>query len=150
MGGSGSIFDQASDDFKKKKDEAVKKEEAPPPKETISDEELRKMFENVYKLNDTVTKRLEDAYNAMGVSPKEIKDYLENPSNFPDNEQWLSAQKSRAFLLNKVEKAIIFEGKEPSANQKNELEKKKKKKDDSADKTRKGKTLGSRKGWMSM
>lgn len=142
-----SIFDQAGEQAKKKKEETPTSKEPP---QSVSDEELKKLFAQVYKLNDTVSKKLEDAYNLMGTSAKDVTDYLENPANFTDNTQWMNVQKSRANLLKRAEKDIIFGGKEPTEKEKKATDKGKKKKDDEADKKRKGKTLGSRKGWMSM
>ena len=152
MDEKGSIFDYAGGESKKKISESEnKKSETINPQSVgkASPEEIREMFKKVYQLNDSVAKKLDDAYKLLGQSKDDIKNFLDNSNNFSNNEQWQIIQKAREDKLSKVEKEILYLGEEiPS---KDERKKEKKKKEDSeAEKKRKGKTLGSRKGWLSM
>lgn len=146
----GSIFEQAGEEYRKKAKGETPAEPPKPaltPARNLTPEEVRKLFEDVYKLSDTVAKKLDEAYKLMGMRHEEIKSFLDNPSNFKDAAEWQRIQHARENMLGKVEKSILYGENEPPKEAKAN---KKKKAEDLADKKRKGKTLGSRKGWISM
>jgi hypothetical protein len=146
MDGSGNIFDQAGKKFNQENKQASKDQ----PVKKVNDEEIRQMFKKVYELNDAVAKKLDDAYKIMGTNKHEIKNFLENPNNFPDEKQWKVIQQTRVHLLGKLEKTILYHGTESESSKQEKQRKQKKKEDSDAEKKRKAKTLASRKGWLSM
>lgn len=102
--------------------------------------DIQSMLNQMHVMSADIEKKLSGVYDKSGRSREELTNYLENPNNFTKT-QWERMESIRESLREKVYAAI---GKKKA--KKIEDDKKKAK----MDKNRKGKTLGSRKGWMPM
>ena len=105
----------------------------------INDTEMDKMLNKLRNMDDDLQKRMEKVAELSGMSPNEVKRFIENPDNFPP-EEWSRMQRQKDDLENKIYSGIGIE------YQKRVMKKKKKK----IQKGRQGKTLGARKGWIQM
>lgn len=140
-----NIFDESSDDLRKKKKKKIpkggtKRKVAPPSNvSAISDTDVEKMLKKLRDMDDDLQNRMDKIAELSGMSPKEVKRFIENPDNFPP-EEWSRMQRKRDALEKKIYAGIGVE------YQKRVIKKKKRK----IAKGRKGKTLGARKGWIQM
>lgn len=110
-----------------------KKEEAP---QEVTKEELDRRIKKIYEYHDQIEKGLDQIYQLSGYNPQQIALFLRNPAN-------LNADQRRALEIRqeRLAKQIVLK-----------TEKKIKSKAKQAEDAlkRKGKSLGSRKGWISM
>ncbi len=127
-----NIFEQAG------KNKGVKKDQPPEkvlPK--LTREELEKLIQDVYQQHDQFERRLDELYQKSGFSPHTISQYLGNPQNLSEAQRKVLEERR-----NRLKRELGFKkGKEVKI--------KPKESDDTTAK-RKGKTLGGRKGWISM
>lgn len=133
-----NIFDESSKRTKKK----IKgSEKIVPPSNlpTIDDKDVEEMLKKLRNMDDDLQKRMDNICVLSGMSPKEVKRFIENPDNF-STEDWSRMQEKKEALEKKIYSGIGDESK------KNVLRKKKKK----MQKGRRGRTLGGRKGWIQM
>ena len=140
-----NINDAASDDLRKKKKKkkfkgTAKHKVAPPSNvSVITDTEIDKMLQKLRDMDDDLQTRMDKIAELSGMSPTEVKRFIENPDNFPP-EEWSRMQRKKDDLEKKIYAGIGIE------YQKRIMKKKKKK----MQKGRRGKTLGARKGWIQM
>lgn len=116
---------------------------APPP--LILDREIKEMVDRMRKMHDEIALKLDDAYQQTGFTPGFIKNYLNNPNNFPSSE-WERVQKERKALLSSVceelKKGIRSTPIESNRLTQKELS--------NLAKERRSKTLGARRNWIPM
>ncbi len=140
-----NINDAASDDLRKKKKKkkfkgTAKHKVAPPSNvSVITDTEIDKMLQKLRDMDDDLQTRMDKIAELSGMSPTEVKRFIENPDNFPP-EEWSRMQRKKDDLEKKIYSGIGIE------YQKRIMKKKKNK----MQKGRRGKTLGARKGWIQM
>lgn len=140
-----NIHDASSDDLRKKKKKrkvkgGTKNKVAPPSNvSVISDTDIDDMLKKIRDMDDDLQYRMGRIAELSGMSPTEVKRFIENPDNFPP-EDWSRMQREKDALEQKIYSGIGVE------YQKRILKKKKKK----IAKGRRGKTLGARKGWIQM
>lgn len=103
------------------------------------DPELLGMLKRLRFMDEDLKKKMEKICELTGLSRNEIERFIENPINFSES-QWKNAQKEKELLEQKIYTAV-------GEHAKKQMLKKKKIK---IAKERKGKTLGSRKGWIQM
>lgn len=135
-------FDDPSKHVRKKKKKIKRKSalEAPPSNMSAAgDTEIDTMLKKLRNMDDDLQNRMEKIAELSGMSTKEVKRFIENPDNFP-SEEWSRIQRKKDDLEKKIYAGIGIE------YQKRVQQKKKKK----MQKGRRGKTLGSRKGWIQM
>ena len=135
MNGEGSpsnIFDEAG------RKKGVKKDQPPEkvlPK--LTREELEKLIQDVYQQHDKFERRLDELYQKSGFSPHSINQHLDNPQNLSEAQRKVLEERQ-----DRLKRELgLQKGKE--------VKKKSQESDDTTAK-RKGKTLGGRKGWISM
>lgn len=109
------------------------------PKVAISDEETDEMLKKLRNMDEDLQSRMSRVCELSGMSSSEVQRYIENPDNFSMT-QWSKIQHEKEALEDRVYAVIGLEAK------KRKIKKKKKK----MAKGRRGKTLGSRKGWIQM
>lgn len=100
---------------------------------------LDELISNVNKSRDEVVTKLDLIQKELGMSVKDVKEYLNNPRNFKP-EQWVYLKEQKKAmqdkLVNELGPDIV------KLAEKAEISK--------TAKERKGKTLGARKNWISM
>src|SRR5947209_7916213 len=111
----------------------------PSQKATPSDTDIEDMLSKMSEMHDNLNEKLRETCERFGMDKNEIRNFLENTNNFRV-EEWKNVQSQRKQLLSEVWKTLGK--KEDEGLSKEELEKK--------EKLRKGKTLGSRRNWISM
>jgi hypothetical protein len=92
------------------------------------------------EIHDDIEKKLDVIYQKSGLTPKYIKDYLNNPNNF-NPQEWEKIQQDRQALFSSLTGGTRVE----------EMENKTKtteKELDKEAKDRRGKMIGSRKNWI--
>ncbi len=136
-----NIFDEASKlaGKKKKKSKGTKKNVPPSSMTPIGDQDLEEMLKKLHNMDDDLQQRMDKVCILSGMSPKEVKRFIENPDNF-STDDWSQMQQKKEALEKKIYTGIGDQSKK-------HIMKKKKKK---MQKGRRGKTLGSRKGWIQM
>ena len=112
------------------------KEAAPEVEITIED--LNRRIQKIYQYHDEIEKGLDRIYQQSGFDPKQINLFLRNPQNLNEKQK-----KALEVRQEKLAKELVLK------NNKKGQEKKKQKEPEEPNK-RKGKTLGGRKGWISM
>jgi|GEM_PF-3221396 len=134
-GSPSNIFEEAG------KPSKGKNEPTPPPPEapTLSREEINKLIHQIYQQHDLVERKLDELYQKSGFNPHSIDQFLENPQNLTEAQR--QAVEQRKAKLDQI--VSTDKGKQKG------MPEKQKKGDDTSSK-RKGKTLGGRKGWISM
>ena len=127
-----NIFDEAG------KKKGVKKDQPPEkvlPK--LTREELEKLIQDVYQQHDQCERQLDELYQKSGFSPHTINQFLGNPQNLTDAQRKVLEERR-----DRLKRELGFKkGKEVKKNSQE---------DDDTTAKRKGKTLGGRKGWISM
>lgn len=106
------------------------------------EETLQAQLNHARDLRDELNRKLEELYQKAGWDPANIKDYLNNPSNF-SQDQWQLIQSQKKQLLNKIWGNI---GKEGLDLQQKMLEAGQQK----TTKSRKSKGGGARRQWIQM
>lgn len=140
-----NIHDNSSDELRKKKKKkilkgGIRRKVAPPSNlSVITDMDVEKMLKKLRDMDDDLQQRMDKIAELSGMSPREVKRFIENPDNFPP-EEWSRMQRKRDDLEKQIYSGIGIE------YQKQIMKKKKKK----IAKERRGKTLGARKGWIQM
>ena len=144
-----NISDEAARGLHKKKKKKKKHfssaktrpDAGPPPQPKIisTDPEVISMLEKIKEMGNDLDDKMGHIFELSGMSKKEGLEFIENPNNFTP-EQWQKAQAQKDELIDKFFKPLGMTAK------KKFLEKKKK----ILAKGRRGKTLGSRKGWIQM
>jgi len=90
-------------------------------------------------MSEDVEKQVDNFYKTTGIPGPALEEYFDDPRNFTP-ELWKRMQGDREAFEEKIGKIVHVD-----------LKKKKiQKKKEQPSKSRKGKTLGSRKGWMPM
>lgn len=107
------------------------------------DPELENLFSRGKSMRQEITKKLEVLHDKLGMNANEIKNYLENPENF-DSKEWELLQRDREKLGQQL---LLRTG---IPNKKEKQAKEVIKEDANLSKSRKGKTLGSRRKWLPM
>lgn len=138
---SGSDSDGLRKKKKKFKRKGTARARAVPPSNVsvINDTEIDNMLKKLRDMDDDLQNRMDKIAELSGMSPKEVKRFIENPDNFPP-EEWSRMQRKKDDLEKQIYSGIGIE------YQKRVMKKKKKK----MQKGRRGKTLGARKGWIQM
>lgn len=154
-----NIFDEASKKAGVKKKKAIsegqKKEsllsiesparpaEAParPNITAMADEDpaLKEMLTRLQKMDEDLKNKINRICELSGMSQQQILSFMDNPQNFQPA-QWSSAQRQKDALEQQIYSAIGAKAKKQVL----------KKKIEKMDKSRRGKTLGGRKGWIQM
>lgn len=111
-----------------------------------SSQEIYQMIDKMVKIHDEIERKLDDAFQKSGLTPKYIETYLSNPSNF-NNAQWDSIQKKREQLLSQVGKKVN-EASESLVSPIKAISKAEEKTTDKTEKERKTKMIGSRRNWI--
>ncbi len=101
------------------------------------DPEINVMLNKMYRMQEDIHNRLEQIYNNSGLSTSQIKNFLNNPGNFPP-EIWQRIQGQRDIFEKKIVEVLQIYAKKP------------KKEHISGSKERKAKTLGARRNWIPM
>ena len=124
-----NIFEEAG------KRKGVKKEPPSINLPKLTREELEKLIQDVYHQHDKFERQLDELYRKSGFSPASINQFLENPQNLtPTQQKVLEERKNR--LQKELSRAKHHQAGKP--------------KEETETAKRKGKTLGGRKGWISM
>lgn len=133
-----NIFDEAGKHPKKTPPPPVKKAPAPPPSK-ISNEEVTDIIQRIRTMRQQVDKQVENFYKTAGIPETLFEEYFNDPRNFtPD--LWSRIEGERDAFQAKIGDIVHVEFKKKKVQQVKEK----------PTKERKGKTLGSRKGWMPM
>lgn len=130
-----SIFDPAT----KKRESTPKKTHADVSWKDFGDLELNEIFKKIYEMDGKIREAFDNVIQKSGISKEDLFRFFEDPKNF-------SSQQIEKFEKDKDElekKLVPIMG----SKWKNARKTKSKKK---LVKKRKGKTLGGRKGWISM
>lgn len=152
--GPSNIFDEASRRFSKmsqskKKSASPKKEDISKPKKdvqqtssapsapAVQDAEIEAMFTKVKLLREDVVKKLDALERGMGMSVKDVKEYLDNPRNFKKG-VWEVIQRQRKMIEGRIFDLM-------SKDMKGKVQKQEAAK---TGKERKKKSLGARKKWI--
>lgn len=143
------MFEESSKQGKSEKD---KKADVPVTKISLpkldpdapipSDEEALKLIEQMKKIHDDINEKLETIFRKAGWTMKDLQSYLENPANF-SSEEWKEIQAKRLIMLEPLAQALGAKSEDLQKQQK-EINAKK------TSLERKGKSLGSRRNWLSM
>lgn len=105
----------------------------------LKDGEVEQLISEMKKMNEELNKKIDSAFKTSGTDPREMSEYVNNPKNFTPA-QWEEMQARKEQLEINL-----------SGTSKSEVRAKQAKKEVSKmTKERKGKTLGSRKNWLSM
>lgn len=105
------------------------------------DPEINVMLNKMTRMQEDINTKLGEIYDGSGVSINQIKNFLNNPSNFPP-EVWQRIQSQRDVLEKKIGDVLqhmIKKAKVGPMGVKGEVSKE-----------RKSKTLGSRRNWIPM
>lgn len=131
-----NIFDEAahSRPFKKK---APAKAPTPPPVPEENAGSLEESITTVKKYRDDVVKKLDSIQKELGMSLKDVKEYINNPRNFKPS-QWAYIQQQKKEMEERLAQELGSDVVGVS----------KKVDTGKVAKERKGKTLGSRKNWI--
>lgn len=106
---------------------------------TAPREDAYKVLSNMKKMHEELNLKIDRLFQMSGKDPREVRDYFNNPKNFPAHE-WKRIQERKEELEIYIRSLS-----------KEELKKKKTKQEVSKmSKERKGKTLGARKKWLPM
>lgn len=116
---------------------AKKREVFAKKKGTELDEDAKKMFEKLYRLSGELQDKTNKFYEISGYSPKDVETLLGNPKNFSEA-QWKEIQKQQSKAEQFFNQVKGVKEVKKSVKKKRQL------------KSRSGKTLGARKGWISM
>jgi len=130
-----SLFDMASKKQKKKQEEARRPEISLEP---LSSEDLQAEFERCKEMYQQMKSKIENAYEQAKVSPRQIKDFLDNPTHFSAKE-WRQIQKEKDEYAQKLRELLPPTGDQEMKPEEN---------DSSRQKTPKG--FVSKKRWLSM
>lgn len=118
----------------------------PSPKSSISDLEIYEMIEKIKNMHDDLEQKLDKAYQITGLEPRFIKNYLNNPNNFK-NDEWERVQKERQALLT----SILGDIKQGTQSSSFKISRSGQKEDHSLnDKDRRSKTIAARRHWIPM
>ena len=104
--------------------------------------EMKKGYEKMDRL-------MSQALEATGWTPRYLKNYLDNPSNFPDGEAWAEAQKKRKELNDSLKSAQELKEEAEKAKKNPQLQGSLPH-DPKIAKERRSKTVGQRRNWMPM
>lgn len=107
------------------------------------DPEINVMFNKMYQMRDEILTKLATIYESAGLTTAQVKNYLDNPNNFPP-ETWQRIQSERDILEKKVSEVLKIYGKKKKKGLISGL------KGVGDSKERKSKTLGSRRNWIPM
>lgn len=146
-----NLFEESGKSKKPKKDEK-KPEETPisvpkfkaemdPNLPVPTDEEAQLLIAQMKKIHDDINDQLESIFRRTGWTMKDIQTYLDDPAHFT-HEEWKLLQANRLAMLTPLADAM---GKKPDELQKRQRELSEKK----ASKERRGRTVGSRRNWLS-
>lgn len=107
------------------------------------DPDINQMLNKMYRMQDDLQSRLTQIYDENSISSNQVKNFLDNPSNFPP-EVWQKIQNQRDSLENKIGAVLKTYARKKKKgiigmNQK-----------EGVSKERKSKTLGSRRNWIPM
>jgi hypothetical protein len=105
-----------------------------------NDPEINYMFNQMFKMQDEIEGKLNEMYEKGGLTRDQIKNYIDNPDNFPPD-LWSKIQKQRLELENKVRVVLKKKPKQSASSSQQKV---------STAKERKAKTLGARKNWIPM
>jgi len=144
---SHNIFDEAGKQGKglpsKKKEEAASSSPAVKPEKSkniivsLTDSEIQEMFDRMLEMRRDLDKKTDELKNAISLSQQDVVKFFSNSKNFTPQE-WSIIQQSRSDLEKRVWAVV---GKDPKKVREKQLEEK-------DTKSRKGKTLGSRRNWI--
>jgi len=92
-----------------------KKEDLKPKKESSSGSKISEskgahketieMLTKMKRMHREIELKLDESYEKLGMSPQAIKNFLENPNNFT-NEEWENLQTQRQGILKKLESEL--------------------------------------------
>ncbi|QLH36363.1 MAG: hypothetical protein HWD61_09660 [Parachlamydiaceae bacterium] len=74
------------------------------------DPEINVMFNKMYQMRDEILTKLATIYESAGLTTAQVKNYLDNPNNFPP-ETWQRIQSERDILEKKVSEVLKIYGK---------------------------------------
>lgn len=106
------------------------------------DPEINDMLNRMYQMREDIQTKLNDIYDKAGVSANQVKNFLDNPSNFPPD-IWQRIQSQRDMFEKKISEVLSFYGKKKTKSHVGGAK-------GGISKERKSKTLGSRRNWIPM
>ncbi len=106
------------------------------------DAEINVMLNKMYRMQEHIQTRLNQIFESSGLSANQIKNYLNNPSNFPPD-IWQKIQGQRENLEKKIGEVLQIYTKKPKSGHIAKI-------GSAETKQRKSKTLGARKKWIPM
>lgn len=112
---------------------------APAKKPALSNEDVQKMLDHMEKLTQEINEKLQVLYEHSGLSPKNVKLYLEKFGGI-DTKEWKKSQQDVKALEEKIWTVL---GTQAKATEKAKEQAK-------AAKARKGKVVGGRQRWIRM
>jgi hypothetical protein len=129
-----------------------KEEAARQPNETVSinptqlldlhrDPEINEMLNKMYRMQEDFQGKLSEVYEKAGISPRQIRNFLDNPGNFSP-EVWQRIQGQRESLEKRINEVLKLNIKKIKSGQILGVT--------AGGKERKSKTLGARKNWIPM
>ena len=105
------------------------------------DPEVNEMLNKMYLMKEEIQVRLNEVYDKTGISSSQIKNFLNNPNNFPP-ELWQKIEGQREILEKKINAVLKIYGNKPKGTLS--------KISSQESRLRKSKTLGARKNWIPM
>lgn len=106
------------------------------------DTEINAMLNKMYRMQQHIQTSLNQIYESAGLSTSQIKNFLNNPSNFPPD-IWQKIQGQRDSLEKKIGEVLKVYAKQPKKGHIAKIT-------SEESKERKSKTLGARKKWIPM
>ena len=110
-----------------------------------SNKEVFEMLNKMKRMHRDIELKLEESYQNLGYNPKTLRQFLENPDNF-SNEQWEKIQVQRSGIIKKLENQLQISFDIVSLP----TEQISTKVFEKTEKERKSKTRGARRNWISM
>nr|WP_166156168.1 hypothetical protein [Neochlamydia sp. AcF84]NGY95188.1 hypothetical protein [Neochlamydia sp. AcF84] len=108
------------------------------------DPEINEMLNKMYRMQEDIQSRMHEIYGNAGLSTHQVRNYLDNPSNFSP-EMWQKIQLQRDQLEKKVHDVLKIYAKKAKTLQAGHMLKA-----SGIAKERKAKTLAARKNWIPM
>lgn len=103
------------------------------------DPEINEMLNKMYRMQEDLQTKLKQIYDANGISSNQIRNFLNNPGNFPPD-VWQKIQMQRDALEKKIREVLPTYAKKTKTGHIAGM----------TSKERKSKTLGARKKWIPM
>ncbi len=119
----------------------------------VTVDEALKIVAEMKKAYEKIDRLISQALEATGWTPKYLKEFLDNPANFPNADAWREMQNKRKELSNSVKSPKELQEEEELAKKeakKNPLLRDHMPHDPKVAKERRSKTVGQRRNWLPM